>query len=213
MSQAAHSHLPARRTRNVEFTAPGGASKLFELTGLACIRPKIHSRFIPANTATLGEIGWSGIMRAAGVIFFAYIGFDAVSTAAQEARHPQKDMPIGIIGSLAICTVLYVLFSLVRTGVVNYTELGGAAPVALAIDRTPYDWLKPLVKLAVICGFTSVILVMLLGQSRVFFSMSRDGLLPRVFSDVHPKWKTPGARTCCSCSSSACSRPSRTSRW
>jgi APA family basic amino acid/polyamine antiporter len=130
-------------------------------------------------------------MRAAGVIFFAYIGFDAVSTAAQEARKPQKDMPIGIIGSLIICTVLYVLFSTVLTGMVNYTELGGAAPVATAIDRTPYDWLKPLVKLAIIAGFTSVILVMLLGQSRVFFSMSRDGLLPRVFSDVHPKWKTP----------------------
>ncbi len=130
-------------------------------------------------------------MRAAGVIFFAYIGYDAVSTAAQEARRPQKDMPIGIIGSLAICTVLYVLFSIVLTGVVNYTELGGAAPVATAIDRTPYDWLKPLVKLAVICGFTSVILVMLLGQSRVFFSMSREGVLPKVFSDIPRPFKTP----------------------
>jgi APA family basic amino acid/polyamine antiporter len=164
---------------------------LFICLGFFFINRANYTPYIPPNTGEFGHFGWSGIMRAAGVIFFAYIGFDAVSTAAQEARRPQKDMPIGIIGSLAICTVLYVLFSIVLTGVVNYTELGGAAPVATAIDRTPYDWLKPLVKLAVICGFTSVILVMLLGQSRVFFSMSRDSLLPRVFSDVHPKWKTP----------------------
>jgi APA family basic amino acid/polyamine antiporter len=164
---------------------------LFICLGVFFINRANYTPYIPPNTGEFGHFGISGIMRAAGVIFFAYIGFDAVSTAAQEARHPQKDMPIGIIGSLAICTVLYVLFSIVLTGMVNYTELGGAAPVATAIDRTPYDWLKPLVKLAVICGFTSVILVMLLGQSRVFFSMSRDGLLPRVFSDVHPKWKTP----------------------
>ncbi len=164
---------------------------LFICLGVFFINRANYTPYIPANTGEFGHFGWSGIMRAAGVIFFAYIGFDAVSTAAQEARKPQKDMPVGIIGSLIICTVLYVLFSTVLTGMVSYTELGGAAPVATAIDRTPYDWLKPLVKLAIICGFTSVILVMLLGQSRVFFSMSRDGLLPRVFSDVHPKWKTP----------------------
>jgi len=164
---------------------------LFICLGVFFIHRANYTPYIPPNTGEFGHFGLSGIMRAAGVIFFAYIGFDAVSTAAQEARKPQKDMPIGIIGSLIICTVLYVLFSTVLTGMVNYTELGGAAPVATAIDRTPYDWLKPLVKLAIIAGFTSVILVMLLGQSRVFFSMSRDGLLPRVFSDVHPKWKTP----------------------
>ncbi len=147
--------------------------------------------FIPPNTGTFGEFGFSGIMRAAGVIFFAYIGFDAVSTAAQEAKNPQRDMPIGIIGSLIICTVLYVAFSAVMTGLVNYTDLKVAAPVALAIDQTPFWWLKTAVKLAIIGGFTSVILVMLLGQSRVFFSMSRDGLLPKVFSDVHPKFRTP----------------------
>ncbi|MEO7653607.1 MAG: amino acid permease, partial [Bryobacteraceae bacterium] len=124
-------------------------------------------------------------------IFFAYIGFDAVSTAAQEAKNPKRDMPIGIIGSLAICTVLYILFSVVLTGMVKYTELGVAAPVAVAIDKTPYAWLKLLVKFGIIAGFTSVILVMLLGQSRVFYSMSRDGLVPKVFSAIHPKFRTP----------------------
>ena len=130
-------------------------------------------------------------MRAAGVVFFAFIGFDAVSTAAQECKNPQKDMPIGIIGSLVICTVLYVVFSTVLTGLVNYKDLAVAAPVALAIDQTPYNWLKPAIKLASIAGYTSVILVMLLGQSRVFYSMSRDGRLPKVFSNIHPVHRTP----------------------
>ncbi|HWQ54768.1 MAG TPA: amino acid permease [Bryobacteraceae bacterium] len=150
-----------------------------------------YTPFIPPNTGEFGHFGLSGIMAGAGTIFFAYIGFDAVSTAAQEARNPQKDMPIGIIGSLIICTVLYVLFSIVLTGMVPYKELGVAAPVALAVDRTPYVWLNGLVKLGIIAGFTSVILVMLLGQSRVFFSMSRDGLVPAVFSAVHPRLRTP----------------------
>src|SRR5262249_33968738 len=135
--------------------------------------------------------GISGIMAGAGTIFFAYIGFDAGSTAAQEARNPQKDMPVGIIGSLVICTILYVLFSVVLTGMVDYRDLGVAAPVAVAIDKTPFLWLNKLVKLGIIAGFTSVILVMLLGQSRVFYSMSRDGLVPKVFSEIHPKWHTP----------------------
>jgi APA family basic amino acid/polyamine antiporter len=130
-------------------------------------------------------------MAGAGTIFFAYIGFDAVSTAAQEARNPQKDMPVGIIGSLIICTVLYVLFAVVLTGMVPYTKLGVAAPVALAVDVTPFLWLNKLVKLGIIAGFTSVILVMLLGQSRVFYSMSRDGLVPKVFSEIHPRFLTP----------------------
>ena len=150
-----------------------------------------YTPFIPANTGEFGSFGLSGIMMGAGTIFFAYIGFDAVSTAAQEARKPQKDMPVGIIGSLAICTVLYILFSIVLTGMVNYTKLGVSAPVAVAIDVTPYLWLKTLIKFGIICGFTSVILVMLLGQSRVFYSMSRDGLVPKVFSDIHPKFRTP----------------------
>ena len=130
-------------------------------------------------------------MMGAGTIFFAYIGFDAVSTAAQEAKNPQRDMPIGIIGSLALCTVLYILFAIVLTGMVSYTKLGVSAPVALAIDVTPYTWMNNLVKFGIICGFTSVMLVMLLGQSRVFYSMSRDGLVPPVFSEIHPKFRTP----------------------
>lgn len=150
-----------------------------------------YTPFIPPNEGQFGRFGFSGIMAGAGTIFFAYIGFDAVSTAAQEARNPQKDMPIGIIGSLAVCTVLYVVFSFVLTGVVHYTKLGVAAPVAVAVDQTPYGWLRELVKFGIICGFTSVILVMLLGQSRVFFSMSRDGLVPKIFSEVHPKFRTP----------------------
>src|SRR5207249_3223764 len=153
--------------------------------------PENYHPLIPPNQGAFGQFGISGIMMGAGVIFFAYIGFDAVSTAAQEARNPQKDMPIGIIGSLAVCTILYVLFSYVLTGMVHYTQLDTAAPVAVAIDQTPYDWLKILIKFGIICGFTSVMLVMLLGQSRVFFSMSRDGLVPKVFSDIHPKFRTP----------------------
>jgi APA family basic amino acid/polyamine antiporter len=164
---------------------------VFIALGWAYIDPNNFTPFIPANTGEFGSFGWSGVLRGAGLVFFAFIGFDAVSTAAQEAKNPQKDMPIGIIGSLAVCTVLYVLFSHVLTGIVNYTELNTAAPVAVAIDRTDYRWLRPAIKLAIIAGYTSVILVMLLGQSRVFFSMSRDGLLPKLFSDVHPKYRTP----------------------
>jgi APA family basic amino acid/polyamine antiporter len=159
--------------------------------GWGMIHPENYVPFIPENTGTFGEYGWSGIMRAAAVIFFAYIGFDAVSTAAQEARKPQRDMPIGIIGSLAICTVLYILFAHVLTGMVHYTKFkGDAAPVATVVALFP-GWLQSGIVIGIICGYTSVILVMLLGQSRVFFSMSRDGLLPKVFSDIHPKFQTP----------------------
>ncbi|MEN6536324.1 MAG: amino acid permease [Bryobacteraceae bacterium] len=165
---------------------------IFIGVGVWFIKGSNYTPFIPENTGTFGEFGWSGILRAAGVIFFAYIGFDAVSTAAQEAKNPQKHMPIGIIGSLIVCTILYVVFSVVMTGLANYKEFkGAAAPVAVAIAHTPYTWLGALIKLAIIAGLTSVILVMLLGQSRVFFSMSRDGLLPKVFSDIHPKFRTP----------------------
>jgi APA family basic amino acid/polyamine antiporter len=164
---------------------------VFIAIGWSYINPANYKPFIPPNTGEFGHFGWSGVVRAAGVVFFAFIGFDAVSTAAQEAKNPQRDMPIGIIGSLVVCTILYVLFSHVLTGMVNYTELNTAAPVAIAIDRTPYLWLSKLMKLAIIFGYTSVILVMLLGQSRVFYSMSRDGLLPKLFCDVHPKFRTP----------------------
>lgn len=164
----------------------------FIAVGMHYINWNNYSPFIPPNTGKFGEFGWSGIMRAAGVIFFAYIGFDTVSTAAQESRRPQRDVPIGIIGSLIICTVLYLAFSFVLTGMVNYKLMkGDAAPVATAINITPYPWLQFIIKLGIISGFTSVILVLLLGQSRVFYSMSRDGLLPAAFSQIHPRWKTP----------------------
>jgi APA family basic amino acid/polyamine antiporter len=163
---------------------------LFIVFGWAYINPANYTPYIPENQG-VGHFGWSGVVRAAGVVFFAFIGFDAVSTAAQETRNPQRHMPIGIIGSLIVCTILYVLFAHVLTGIVSFKELNNAAPVATAIDRTGLVWLKTAIKIAIIAGYTSVILVMLLGQSRVFYSMSRDGLLPKVFSDIHPTWRTP----------------------
>ncbi|MBV9087477.1 MAG: amino acid permease, partial [Acidobacteriaceae bacterium] len=147
--------------------------------------------FVPPNAGAFGKYGWSGVARAAGVIFFAYIGFDAVSTAAQEARNPQKDMPTGILGSLAICTVLYILVSGLLTGMVPYTSLNVPDPVAVGIDAAGLRWGSFLVKLGAIAGLGSVMLVMLLGQSRVFFSMSRDGLLPQWAGAVHPRFRTP----------------------
>jgi basic amino acid/polyamine antiporter, APA family len=160
--------------------------------GYFFISYKNYHPFMPPNTGEFGAFGWSGVLAGAGQIFFAYIGFDAVSTAAQEARNPKRDMPIGIIGSLAICTVLYILYSLVLTGIVNYKDLNVAAPLAVAVDRMKsLPWIGFLMKLGSLCGLTSVMLVMLLGQSRVFFSMSNDGLLPKLFSDVHPRFRTP----------------------
>lgn len=147
--------------------------------------------FIPPNQGSFGAFGWSGIARGAGVIFFAYIGFDAVSTAAQEAKNPQRDMPIGILGSLAICTVLYVALGLTLTGVVHYTGLNTAAPVAVGIQATGVRWGSIVVMLGTFAGLTTTMLVMLLGQSRVFFSMSRDGLLPEWAGRVHPRFRTP----------------------
>jgi len=160
--------------------------------GYTFIKPENYVPFIPPNTGTFGEFGLSGVMRAAAVIFFAYIGFDAVSTAAQEAKKPQRDMPIGIIGSLVVCTILYILFARVLTGMVNYKVFhGDASPVATVISLFPSVALQTTIVIGIIAGYTSVILVMLLGQSRVFFSMSKDGLLPAVFSDIHPKFQTP----------------------
>jgi len=163
----------------------------FIAIGWKYISPANHTPFIPANTGHFGNFGWSGIVSGAGVIFFAYIGFDAVSTAAQEAKNPKRDMPLGIIGSLLVCTVLFILYSYVLTGVVNYKELNVAAPLSIALLRIPIPWLSVAMNLAVLAGLTSVMLVMLLGQSRVFYSMSRDGLLPKLFSSVHPKFRTP----------------------
>jgi APA family basic amino acid/polyamine antiporter len=153
--------------------------------------------FIPKNTGEWGHYGWSGILRGAGVIFFAYIGFDAVSTAAQEAKNPQKDMPVGILGSLGISTVLYILVAIVLTGIVSYTFLNVADPIAVGVNQMGQSmfWLRPIIKIAAIAGLSSVILVLLMGQPRIFYSMSKDGLLPPVFSKVHRKFKTPYVST------------------
>src|SRR5678809_668922 len=167
------------------------------------INPANHTPFVPSTTTyTTAEGvnhpfgGVMGILGAAGVVFFAYIGVDAVSTAAQETKNPKRDMPIGILGSLVVCTILYVLFSYVLSGVAtveDFRSTGREASVAFAISKymTGYEWLSKAVTVAILFGFSSVILVMLLGQSRVFYSMSKDGLVPKVFSDVHPKYRTP----------------------
>ncbi|HXI97447.1 MAG TPA: amino acid permease [Gemmatimonadaceae bacterium] len=149
--------------------------------------------FIPPNSGVYGHYGWSGIVRGAAVVFFAYIGFDAVSTAAQEAKNPQRDMPIGILGSLAICTVLYILMSLVMTGLAHYTELDVPHPVFVAIEKAgpALAWLGGIINIGAIAGLASVVLVMLMAQPRIFYSMARDGLLPAVFGKVHPRFKTP----------------------
>lgn len=178
---------------------------VFIFLGWKYINQSNYDPYIPDNTGTFGFFGFSGIIRAAAIVFFAYIGFDAVSTAAQEAKNPKRDMPIGILGSLAICTVLYILFAHVMTGVTSYTTFAGKdgiAPVAVAIDHMgkadasgvihpDYPWLNRAIVVAILAGYSSVILVMLMGQSRVFFSMSKDGLLPKIFSSVHPRFQTP----------------------
>jgi len=153
--------------------------------------------FVPANTGEFGRFGWSGVARAAAVVFFAYIGFDAVSTAAQEAKNPQRDMPIGILASLGICTVLYILMSLVMTGLANYKDLNVPNPVQVALSNMPssFNWLYYLTSIGTIAGLASVVLVMLMGQPRIFYSMSRDGLLPPVFGKVHARFQTPYVTT------------------
>jgi APA family basic amino acid/polyamine antiporter len=152
--------------------------------------------FIPANTGVFGEYGWSGVLRASGVVFFAYIGFDAVSTAAGEAKNPQKDMPVGMLASLAICTVLYIAMSLTITGMVSYKDLNVPHPIDVAVSRyAALNWLGYFVDVGAIAGLASVVLVMLFGQTRVFYAMARDGLLPKVFGVVHPKFRTPHITT------------------
>lgn len=150
--------------------------------------------FIPENTGP-GVYGWDGVFRAASIIFFAYVGFEAVSTAAQEAKNPQKDMPFGILGSLLVCTVLYIGVSAVLTGIVPYKELGVADPMALAVDKIGLGWFSFLIKVGAILGLSSVMMVLIYGQTRIFYVMSRDGLLPKLFSKVHPKYHTPHINT------------------
>jgi basic amino acid/polyamine antiporter, APA family len=165
---------------------------LFILFGVQYVHPENWHPFIPPNTGQFGEFGWSGVFRGAGLIFFAYIGFDVVSTAAQEAKNPQKDMPKGILGSLVICTLLYVLVSLTLTGLVRYDTLNVSHPVAYALEQIPQlAWLRPFITLGAVLGLGSVVLVMLLGQSRVFYSMSRDGLIGAWAGKVHPRFRTP----------------------
>jgi APA family basic amino acid/polyamine antiporter len=173
-----------------------GVILTFLAVGVAYLNAENWQPFVPPETAD-GKFGWWGVLRAAGVIFFAYIGFDAVSTAAQEARNPQRDMPIGILGSLFICTLIYVAVSLVLTGIVKYTQLNVPYPIALAIESLGKGvaWLRPIINIGAIAGLSSVILVMMLGQPRIFYAMSKDGLLPPVFSKVHPRFRTPWLAT------------------
>ena len=169
-----------------------GVVLLFIALAAKAVNPANWTPFIPPNTGQAGAYGWTGVMTGAAVVFFAYIGFDAVSTAAQEAKNPQKDMPIGIIGSLLICTLLYIVVSAIATGVVPYKELDVPDPIALAADRAGFGLFgKLVIKGGAIAGLSSVILVMLLGQSRIFWTMSRDGLLPAFVNKVHPKFRTP----------------------
>jgi APA family basic amino acid/polyamine antiporter len=160
--------------------------------GFGHIQPANHTPLIPANQGTFGHFGWSGVFRATGVIFFAYIGFDAVSVAAQEAKNPQRDVPIGILGSLVICTVLYMLMSYVLTGIAPYARLNVSHPVSAALEALPDTrWLAPYVNIGAIMGLSSVVLVLLLGQTRIFYAMSRDGLIPPAFAEIHPRFATP----------------------
>ncbi|MBV9653749.1 MAG: amino acid permease [Acetobacteraceae bacterium] len=164
------------------------------LVGLGAfyVEARNYHPFIPDNTGAFGHFGWSGVLRGAGIVFFAYLGFDAVTTTAAETENPERAMPLGIIGALGICTALYIAFAVVLTGVVNYQQMhGDAAPVATAIDRTPFAWLQIVVKLGIILGFTSVILVGLLGQGRIMFAMAQDRMLPPVFGKLHAARRTP----------------------
>jgi len=168
---------------------------VFVAAGAAYVNRANLTPLIPPNTGTFGSFGFSGILRGAGVMFFAYIGFDAVSTAAQEAKHPERDMPIGILVSLAICTALYIAVAVVLLGIVPYTRLNVADPLAIGIDATGMTWLSPFVKVAALFGLFSTMLVQLLAQTRIFYSMSRDGLLPPLFASVHPRFRTPHVST------------------
>lgn len=193
------------RVNNIIVALKVAVIVLFVVLGWRYIDTSNYVPYLPQNTGNLGEFGWSGVLRGAAIVFFAFLGFDAVSTAAQETRNPKRDMPLGILLSLLICTVLYVLFGHVMTGVAHYTEFAGQqgiAPVAVAVEHMgrpdatgavvpAFPWLNKAVMLAILFGYCSVILVLLMAQSRIFMSMSRDGLLPPVFSKIHGRFRTP----------------------
>lgn len=167
---------------------------LFIVFGAFYVDPANWQPFIPAETVD-GNYGWSGILRGAGIVFFAYVGFEAVSTAAQEAKNPQRDIPIGILGSLLVCTILYMAVAAVLTGIVPYSTLNVPDPIAKAVDAINLPWLSFVVKIGAIAGLTSVMMVLMYGQTRVFYTMAKDGLMPAVFSKVHPKFQTPWVNT------------------
>lgn len=183
----------AARYNNVIVIIKIGVILLFLACGIGYVNTANWVPFIPENTGIFGEFGLSGVLRGAGVVFFAYIGFDAISTLAQEARDPQKDLPIGMVGSLTISATIYIIIALVLTGIVSYKLLGGPAPFSVAIDALGpnFIWLRYLSKFGILAGLTSVILVMLLGQTRIFYSMAHDGLMPKAFGHVHHKFRTP----------------------
>src|SRR5581483_3624833 len=170
-----------------------GAIALFVVCGIAFVNWDNLTPFIPENTGTFGEFGWSGILRGAGLVFFAFIGFDALSTMAQECRNPQKHLPIGMIGSLGISTIVYMIIGVVLLGVVSYTTLNVADPITVAVNALgpKFIWLRFVIKLAILAGLTSVVLVMILGQSRIFATMSRDGMLPKPIAGINKRFQTP----------------------
>ena len=172
-----------------------GVLAIFVIAGSFYVKPSLWHPLIPPSTGKFGEFGWSGVLRGAGLIFFAFIGFDAVSTAAQEAKNPQRDMPIGILVSLGVCTFVYIAVALVLTGLVPYARLNVADPINVGIAATGLRWLGPIIKIGALAGMFSVMLVNLLAQPRIFYSMSRDGLLPPVFARVHPRFHTPHVTT------------------
>ncbi|MFL5576587.1 MAG: amino acid permease [Gemmatimonadaceae bacterium] len=168
---------------------------VFVVAGAAYVRRENLTPFIPPNAGEFGHFGWSGVLRGAAVMFFAYIGFDAVSTAAQEAKNPQRDMPVGILASLLVCTVLYIAVAVVLIGIVPYQKLNVADPIAVGIDATGLTWLSPVIKTSALFGLFSTMLVLLLGQTRIFWTMARDGLLPPAFGRVHRRFRTPHVST------------------